>query len=226
MKKLIQMVTFDLDGTIIDDEWAHEQAKVEIARSFGVTSDLELSKFTGHSNRLFWETVCRNANVQGDIEDLTSRQFHRVFELILQTHQPESAGLTETMQYLKNNGYTVALTSGSDVFFVDDIMDYLNIRDYVDVKVTKDHVRAVKPDPDVYLTAQRMGGFEAASCLGVEDSIAGCRAQHSAGMTSVGYTNAGKNPQDLSLADYRIECMTDLIPLLEKINSDIPFAAN
>lgn len=221
MKKVIQMITFDLDGTIIDDEWAHEQAKVEIARSFGVTSDLELSKFTGRSNRLFWETVCRNANVVGDIEELTNRQFHRVMELILQYHQPESRGLTETFQYLKKAGYTVALTSGSDVFFVDEIMDYLNIREYIDVKVTKDHVRAVKPDPDVYLTAQRMGGHKAEACLGVEDSIAGCQALHGAGMISVGYTNHGRNPQNLSLADYRIEDMTDLIPLLERISKSM-----
>ena len=83
--KRIQMVTFDLDGTIIDDEWAHEQAKTEIAKSLlGFTEDLELSKFTGHSNRLFWQDVCRKAGVNGDIEDLTNRQFQRVMELVVQ----------------------------------------------------------------------------------------------------------------------------------------------
>lgn len=219
MNKIIQMVTFDLDGTIIDDEWAHEQAKVEIARSLGVTDDLELSKFTGRSNRLFWETVCQNAGIRGDIEELTRRQFQRVMELVLQTCQPPSTGLLETLSWLKGHGYTVALTSGSDVFFVDDIINYLKIRDYVDVKVTKDHVRAVKPDPDVYLTAQRMAGFDAKACIGVEDSIAGCQALHGAGMISVGYTNQGKNPQNLSLADYRIDIMTDIIQILEKLNA-------
>ena len=218
--KKIKMVTFDLDGTIIDDEWAHEQAKTEIAASFGVTSDLQLSKFTGHCNRLFWESVCSNAGVTEDIESLVNRQFRRVMELVLEKKQPESTGLSETMKYLKDNGYTVALTSGSDVFFVDDIMDYLNIRQFVDVKVTKDHVKKVKPDPDVYLTAQRMAGFEGWQCIGVEDSVAGCRALKAAGMTSLGYTNKGKNPQDLSVADYRIEVMTDIIPLLEKLNGE------
>lgn len=216
--KKIKMVTFDLDGTIIDDEWAHEQAKTEIAGSFGAEGDLELSRFTGRSNRLFWENVCRSCGANEDIEALVDRQFKRVMELILETGQPESPGLTETMKYLKENGYTIALTSGSDVGFVDSIIDYLNIREYVDVKVTKDHVKKVKPDPDVYLTAQRMAGFRDCECVGVEDSLSGCTALRAAGMVSVGYTNLGKNPQDLSLADHRIQVMTDIIPLLEAMN--------
>lgn len=212
------MVTFDLDGTIIDDEWAHEQAKTEIARSFGFESDLELSKFTGRSNRLFWETVCRHANYNGDIEELTGRQFHRVMELILEHHQPESYGLTKAMEYLKSIGCKVALTSGSDIYFVDDIMAYLGITELVDVKITKNHVREVKPAPDVYLAAQRVAGIPGKYCMGVEDSIAGCTALRSAGMTSIGYTNSGKNPQNLELADYRIQTMLDLIPLVDSLN--------
>ena len=220
--KRIQMVTFDLDGTIIDDEWAHEQAKTEIAKSLlGFTEDLELSKFTGHSNRLFWQDVCRKAGVNGDIEDLTNRQFQRVMELVVQNRQPESTGLTDTMRYLKQNEIRVALTSGSDKYFVDSMLDYLQIRQYVDVKVTKDHVRAVKPDPDIYLAAQKMAGMPSNVCSGIEDSIAGCQALHGAGMISVGYTNQGKNPQNLQLADYRIAVMTDIIPLLERLNNAV-----
>lgn len=216
--KRIKMVTFDLDGTIIDDEWAHEQAKTEIASSFGANGDLELSRFTGHCNRSFWENVCKVFGANEDIEGLVRRQFDRVMELIVETKQPESTGLSETMKYLKEHGYKVALTSGSDVFFVDDILDYLNIRQYVDVKVTKDHVKKVKPDPDVYLTAQRMAGLQGFECMGIEDSIAGCTALRAAGMTSVGYTNCGKNPQNLALADHRIQVMTDIIPLVEALN--------
>ena len=217
--KKIQMVTFDLDGTIVDDEWAHEQAKVEIAKSvLGVDGDLNLSRFTGHCNRLFWQSVCDLAGKQGDLEDLTVRQFNRVMELLRERNQPESTGLTETLKYLKSAGITVALTSGSDNFFVDEILDYLKIRPYIDIKVTKDHVRFVKPDPDIYLAAQRIAGIEGAHALGVEDSIAGCTALRSAGMFSTGITHSGKNPQDLSLADFRIAQMTDLIPLIQKLN--------
>lgn len=214
----IQVVTFDLDGTVIDDEWAHEQAKTEIAQSIGVTGDLDLQHFLGRSNRLFWENVCRLGNVSEDIEHLTQLQFHRVLELVRQAAQPESPGLTDTLRYLKREGYTVALTSGSDAFFVDEMIKHLNIVGFVDIKVTKDYVRQVKPSPDIYLAAQRLANVEPAAAIGVEDSDSGCQALCNAGMISVGYTNRGKNPQAMAGADYRIGEMTQLIPLLEALN--------
>lgn len=214
------MITFDLDGTIIDDEWAHAQAKTEIAASLGVYEDLQLDYYTGRSNRLFWESVCRRSREPADIEQLVDRQFRRVLELLRQTGQPEAPGLTQTLQLLKKDGITVAVTSGSNNFFVDDLLEYLKITQFVDAKVTKDHVHAVKPDPDIYLAAQRITGVEACCSLGVEDSQPGCQALHSAGMLSVGFTNGGKNPQSLEGADFRIAEMTELFPLLRQITGD------
>lgn len=218
---MIKFITFDLDGTIIDDEWAHEQAKTEIARSLGASGDLNLSYFTGRSNRLFWQTVCDMCNkTDANIEELTLMQFRRVLEILKENKQPESCGLTETMRYLKKNGYVIAVASGSDEFFVDGIIDLLKIRTYIDVKITKDFVHFVKPDPDIYLAAMREGGFTCEESLGIEDSKSGILALKSAGMKSVGY-NDGKNVQDLSGADYNISAMTDIISLLEFINNPV-----
>ena len=69
---MLKLVTFDLDGTIIDDEWAHEQAKIEIAKGLGATGDLSLSHFTGRSNRLFWENVYEAFQLPGKPEQKIS----------------------------------------------------------------------------------------------------------------------------------------------------------
>lgn len=217
--KIIKMITFDLDGTIIDDEWAHEQAKTEIAASLGVYGDLELSYYTGRSNRLFWDSVCKRATKSADIEQLVTQQFQRVLALLRQAKQPEAPGLTKTLQYLKQEGIIVAVTSGSDSSFVEGLLEYLHITKYIDVKVTKDHVRFVKPDPDIYLAAQRMAGIDARYALGVEDSLPGCQALRKAGMVSAGFTNQGKNPQCLETADFRVAEMTELIPLLQQLRN-------
>lgn len=217
---MLKLVTFDLDGTIIDDEWAHEQAKTEIAKDLGATGDLALSHFTGRSNRLFWENVYEAFKLPGepDIENLVARQFRRVFELLQEAKQPESNGLTETLRYLKANGYTTAICSGSDLSFVDDILGFLNLCDYFDFKVTKDYVKNVKPAPDIYLAAQKLSGIGAEFAVGIEDSYSGCLSLRSAGMLSIGYTNQKKNTsQDLSIADYSIDEMTGMIPVLEQL---------
>lgn len=217
---MLKLVTFDLDGTIIDDEWAHEQAKTEIARELGATGDLSLSHFTGRSNRLFWENVYETFNLPGepDIEALVARQFRRVFELVRDAGQPESKGLSETLHYLKANGYTTAICSGSDLSFVDSVLDYLNLQSLFDIKVTKDYVKNVKPAPDIYLAAQKLSGIDAELSVGIEDSYSGCLSLKSAGMLSIGYTNQEKNTsQNLSIADYCIAEMTEMIPILEQM---------
>lgn len=215
---MLKLVTFDLDGTIIDDEWAHARAKADIAKKLGAEGDLDLEYYVGRSNRLFWAHVIEKFGLpEQNIEELVEQQFTLVAQYVQEVRQPESPGLTELLNYLKQNGYTTAVTSGSDVSFVDKILEYLGVLKLFDVKVTKNDVHAVKPDPDIYLTAQRFADIDGCHAIGIEDSTSGCMALKRAGMLSVGFTDNNKNPQDLSGADHRINTLSELIPILESI---------
>ena len=217
---MIELVTFDLDGTIIDDEWAHEKVKIRVARDLGADGDLSLSYFVGRSNRLFWKNVLDKYQIQGqDIENLVEQQFRGVAEYIKERNQPESPGLTEALKYLKSKGCKIAVASGSDEYFVNAVLEHLHVEQYFDYKITKNHVTHVKPDPDIYLTALRMADVSGSNAIGVEDSTSGCMALKAAGMgCTVGFTNEGKNPQDLSIADCVIPDLTGLIPIYEGLS--------
>lgn len=217
MKKLsgIQLVTFDMDGTLIDDEWAHEQAKTEIAHSIGAHGDLDLPLFTGRSNRKFWTHILEKFDIAADVEELTERQFTRVLELCIDAGQPESGGMSPALKYLKGNGIKTAITSGSDEYFVDEILKFLGLTEYFDVKVSKEYVECVKPAPDIYLRALEFSGIDAAHAVGVEDSNSGCSALHAAGIKCIGYTNGGANPQSLCDADIKVSSMLELIELID-----------
>lgn len=211
----VRLVTFDMDGTLIDDEWAHEQAKTEIAHAIGADGDLELSAYTGKSNRKFWQHILDKFGLTGDVDALTERQFCRVLELCIEKKQQASYGLMETVKHLKSKGIKVAITSGSDEHFVDEILDLLKLAPYFDVKVSKEHVKEVKPSPDIYLKALEAAGVSAEHAIGVEDSNSGCAALHAAGMKCIGYTNKGTNPQTLAEADVKIETMLELIEMVD-----------
>lgn len=203
-----------MDGTLIDDEWAHEQAKTEIAYSIGAKGDLDLPMFTGRSNRKFWEHICDKFGIDGDVEELTRRQFMRVYELCAEKKQPASYGVVEALKYFKSKGIKVAITSGSDEFFIDKILDYLELTPYFDVKVFKELVKDVKPAPDIYLRSQELAGVPAEFAVGIEDSNSGCTALHGAGMKCIGYTNKGANPQSLAEADFKISTMLELMEII------------
>lgn len=211
----VQLITFDMDGTLIDNEWAHEQAKVEIARSIGADGDLDLSAYTGRSNRKFWQHILDKFDLTGDVDDLTARQFQRVLELCAERKQAASYGLKEAVRHLKSKGIKIAITSGSDEHFVNKMLALLDLTPYFDVKVSKDQVNEVKPSPDIYLKALEFAGVSPEHAVGVEDSNSGCSALHAAGMRCIGYTNRGANPQTLAEADTTIETMLELIEMVE-----------
>lgn len=217
MNKLhgIKLVTFDMDGTLIDDEWAHEQAKVEIAHSIGAHGDLDLHDYTGRSNRKFWQHVLDKFDMEGDIDELTDRQFRRVLELCIEKKQPASAGMSEAVKYLKSRGIKIAVTSGSDEYFIDDILTAIGLKEYFDIKVYSELVKEVKPSPDIYLKALELAGVSPENAVGVEDSNSGCTAIHAAGMKCIGYTNRGDNPQSLEMADIKIGTMLELTELID-----------
>lgn len=218
---MLKLITFDLDGTIIDDEWAHSKAKTELSRTLGAMGNLDLDYYIGRSNREFWNHVLNKFSLPPhDIEDLVAKQFSLVSQYIREAKQPKTPGLAELLTYLKKNGYVTAVTSGSDVSFVDDILDYLDLLGLFDLKVTKEYVKHVKPAPDIYLAAQRLSGFPGDMALGIEDSKSGCMALKNAGMLCVGFTDNGKNHQDLSVADHRIDTMLDLLPVLQKLTPE------
>lgn len=165
----IELVTFDLDGTLIDDEWAHRKAKEEIARSIGAHGDLNMDYYIGRSNRKFWKHVIDDCGGQGDIEALVALQFDKVLQYIMEVKQPESDGISEAVRYFKSKGIKVAITSGSDLSFIDGVLEHLHLSGCFDTKICKDYVKQVKPAPDIYLAAQRLSGISGRHAVGIED---------------------------------------------------------
>ena len=212
----VRLVTFDLDGTMLDDEWAHAEANRRIAAQLGIDPSA-LGDMTGYSVRTRWGSICRQAGISADVEEIARTHFRMTLEILCKARVPESPGLTQTLRALRNAGCTLAVVSSSDEDFVRAVTAYLGVAELLDCFVTQNQVTALKPAPDSYQKAQALTGIPAWAALGVEDSTAGCQALRHAGMYAVGFTNEGRNGQDLSDADTCISNMTELLPLLENI---------
>ncbi|SFP88448.1 haloacid dehalogenase superfamily, subfamily IA, variant 3 with third motif having DD or ED [Oscillibacter sp. PC13] len=215
-KNVIQLVTFDLDGTMLDDEWAHAEANRRIGERLGV-DHTRLGKLTGYSVRLRWQELCRQAELSVDIEELADEHFQITLDLLREAGTAEAPGLTETLSMLKADGYLLAVAFSSDEPFVRAVVELLRLTSYVDFFLTKNQVEKLKPSPEIYLTACRLANVSVSQAVGIEDSDPGCLALRRAGMYSIGFTNGGKNRQQLADADARISSMRDLLPLLEKL---------
>ena len=212
------LVTFELDGTMLNDEWAHAEANRRIGAKLGIDCTA-LGDMTGYSVRTRWQALCRQADVTADVEEIARDHFRITLEIIRQARIPESAGLTKTLRALRAAGYTLAVVSSSDEDFVRAVTDYLGVADLLDCFVTQSQVAVLKPAPDIYRKVQALTGIHAAAALGVEDSAPGCQALRGAGMYTVGFTDEGRNRQDLSAADTHIAVMGELLPLIHRLQN-------
>ena len=78
--------------------------------------------------------------------------------------------------------------------------------------VSSEEVARGKPAPDVYLEAARRLGVAPERCAAVEDSHAGIRSAHAAGMRVIAIPNSSYPPdaEALALADVRLSSLSDL----------------
>jgi len=210
----VKLVVFDLDGVILDSEWAHEAAKLRICARLGIPGPNDLAAYTGRSNRVFWRDVLAGAGREGDVDQLVREQFSLVIEELHRKGEPESPGLTCLLRQLREHGVQAAVSSGSEKYFICQVLDYLGIREFFSCIITGNDIVELKPAPDIYLAALRLSGIPAENAVAVEDSKAGCQAAQAAGLRCAGYTNQGKNPQDLSRADYHIGRLDELGEIL------------
>ena len=92
------------------------------------------------------------------------------------TEYPLISGLEELLVFLKQNGYVIAIATGSDSNFVETILKFHSIRNYFDVIVTGEQFEFSKPDPKCFQVAFEKLGITPSNAIIIEDSISGIRA--------------------------------------------------
>ena len=94
---------------------------------------------------------------------------------------PIKKGVNDILNYLKSNGFKIALASSTSSVSVFHHLDDAKIKDYFDVVVCGDMVQKSKPEPDIYLKAAELLNLPAYECYAVEDSRNGLLSAHNAG---------------------------------------------
>ncbi|WP_347586082.1 HAD family phosphatase [Acrocarpospora sp. B8E8] len=113
----------------------------------------------------------------------------------------------------------VAVASAAPHRYVHAAVTALGLTGHVTAVIADEDVLASKPEPDAYLLAAELLGLPPAECLAVEDSTAGIRAAHAAGMTVLAIPNRLRPPTlgTLTLAAHQAGTATAAIPVLTRI---------
>lgn len=205
---MVELFIFDLDGVLLNTEPLHEAAKQSIFVAHGIKKVIDFSPYVGHPNKVFWDWARAQFQFPESSAVLERRQYEYILKEVRARQVPANRGLAELLAFLQAKGVMIGLVSSSDRYYVDQILQYLNLTEVIPIVVGGNEVAKKKPAPDGYLRALELAGVTEDMAMAVEDSEAGLAAATGAGIRSIGYRNPTSGKQDLSAAFAQVDNLT------------------
>ena len=166
-----------------------------------------------------WTELKGIYHLSDSVEELIERQWSMNIKALPSSEIEASKGLEDVLAYILENELSASVASSSRGDFVQAVFDHLNLWPFMEAYTSGQEIEHGKPAPDIYILAARKIGVRAEECLAVEDSTAGVRSAKAAGMITVGYRNPTSQGQDVGMADYVVDCLSDICNIIDKINS-------
>lgn len=233
--KNLELVIFDLDGTLIDSNGVSNDLDVKLVHLFDKNKSPE--EIIEERDNLF------KNNKNGDIylnycEYLKEKYKSNLSkEEILQIRRDYSKDLSKNInlkpdadvviKYLKDNNIKLALATVSrretiDIYINENeyIKNKCNFQEYFDFIITKDDVKLKKPNPEVYnKIIEKFKIKDLSKCIVIEDSLTGVLAAKGANLNVIVIYDkySDKNRDKINeLADYNVANFKELLKLLKK----------
>lgn len=215
---MIKAIIFDMDGTMIDTERIKEKAWVYAGNCLGIKIDDEiLSQIRGTDKKYIKEFFCEQFQYSFDFNEL-----YQLREKFIEKHIEKNGivmknGLIQTLEFLKNNHYKLAVASSSSMQKIQKYLTKINILNFFDVILGADDIKAGKPNPEIYQKAVEKLNVSKEECIGVEDSINGILALYRAGIKAIMIPDLEEPSKEIEMILYaKLNSLTDIITLLEK----------
>lgn len=233
----LELVIFDLDGTLIDSNGMHNELDIELVRSFGENkSSKEILEERDNiikinNNGDIYLNYCEylktkyNSNLSKE-EILQIRRNLSKKYLKEIKYKPDADVM---IKYLKSKNIKLALGTVSrkediDIYIHENehIKSKCNLQEYFDCIITKDDVTLKKPNPEVYnKIIEKLEIHDLSKCVVIEDSLSGVLAGKNANLNVIAIYDqyADKDREKINkIADYNVANFKELIELLKMQN--------
>ncbi len=210
----MEAVFFDIDGTLLTEmpliELFLPQVYELISRRTGLSKDAARERFLAEifSRRDTydwhdWNFFFKLFDLDMDYAELMKRYPHKL------RVYPDTV---PTLEWLKGEGYRLGvITSGPAYQGLK--LELVGLRDYFDVIVTREDVKAIKPEPKIFLHALEGLGVRPGEALMVGDSLSqDVYGAKNVGMTAVWINRDGE--PGYHMADYEIRTLHELRKIL------------
>ncbi len=218
----IQALIFDFDGLILDTETVEFEVMDELYGQHGHRLQRErwVLNLGTHGQTDLYADLAALVGRPLDLASLRERQHTRFLArcdaLALRP------GLADLLEAARARGLALAVASSSGGSWVERWLERHAIRQYFGCVRTSEHVRHVKPAPDLFLSAAAGLGIAPEHCVVFEDSPNGMRAAAAAGMRCVAVPIALMAGYELPPVTLQLQLLSDLTldELLARLDAD------
>lgn len=208
-----QLVIWDLDGVLVENELQQIDAELETFRQFGLPVTREVAlQYMGIRLPEYIEAVAARYGARERAGDMlashveTLRKYYRnVYGLA-----PHAGEVLRQM----SGSVRMALATNRERELATLVLERFSLAGLFEVKVFGEDVENGKPDPEIYLNASGTVGVEPSRCLVVEDSVNGVLAAKRAGMRAVARRAEHNGDADFSSADQVIDDLRKVAELV------------
>jgi phosphoglycolate phosphatase len=211
----INLIIFDLDGTLIDSRIDITNALNYALEPYGLEpfSVGETVKLIGEGITRLIEKVLNDRD--GSLKAAVMERFLDHYSRHILDSTTEYPGVRETLERL--NTYKKAVISNKKESLSRMVLDGLGLSGFFDMIIGSDTVPEKKPSPMPVLKVLSELHILPADALIVGDSNYDIDAGRAAGILTVAVTYGYRPLEVIRHADYLIDSMSELVPLLQRV---------
>lgn len=201
-ERRLRGVIFDMDGVLVLSEPLIAEAAIRMfAEKGAVVRHEEFQPFIGMGEDRFIGGVAEARGIPLDPAPDKARTYAIYLDLIKGKLKP-LPGVVDYVRKCRERGLKIAVASSADTIKVEGNLHEIGMPpEQFDVVVSGSEVARKKPAPDIFLEASRRLGLDCATCLVVEDAVAGVAAAKAAGAHCLAVTTSFPAEQ-LAAADW------------------------
>lgn len=212
-------VIFDMDGLMFDTErvcmkaWDYSGEKL----GFGKNAGQMVFKTLGCTTNKAMEIL--KAQFGPSFDGDKWMQITRAFaeDYYKQNGVPTMKGLFELLDYLKAQGFKLAVASSSSRHSVMRNLGSADIVDRFDVLISGDMITKSKPHPQIYLKACEELGEKPENCYALEDSRNGIHSAANAGCKTIMVPDLWQPDEETKAIIYaKCDSLLDAINIIKK----------
>ena len=204
-------IVFDMDGTLTDSEHVWDVVRRDLAAAEGTAWPEEATRAMMGMSTQEWSAYLSDVvGLSGTAEDAARRTIDGMVQAYA-TGIDTLPGAEAAVRRMHDH-WPVAIASSSPRVLIETGVKQLGLSGLFSSLLSTEELSAGKPSPEVYLESCRRLGVDPSRSVAVEDSDAGIRSAHSAGLVVIAVPPHFNPPpaETLALADAVLESLDDL----------------